>query len=75
MAVEHEVILKNAALATSLGKPAITGKAKRDPRSMEPEEAERFLPTAAETPHHALFFIALRAGLREGRFWPCAGRT
>jgi len=66
MAVEDELIPKNPALASSLGKRAITGKAKREPRSMEPEEAEAFLRAAAETLYHALFFIALRAGLREG---------
>ena len=32
---------------------------------MEPEEAERFLKAAAEGPYHALFFIALRSGIRE----------
>jgi integrase len=73
-AVEDELIPKNPALATSLGKRAITGKAKREPRSMEPEEAEAFLQAAAQTPYHVLFFIALRAGLREGEIlglrWP-----
>ena len=66
MAVEDELIPKNPALASALGKRAISGKAKREPKSMEPEEAERFLKAAAEGPYHALFFIALRAGLREG---------
>jgi integrase len=66
MAVEDELIPKNPALASSLGKRAINGKAKRESRSMEPEEAEAFLRAAEETPYHALFFIALRAGLREG---------
>ena len=50
MAVEDGLIPKNPALASSLGKRAITGKAKREPRSMEPEEAEAFLRAAAEGP-------------------------
>lgn len=66
MAVEDGLIPKNPALASSLGKRAITGKVKRESRSMEPEEAEAFLRAAAEGQYHALFFIALRAGLREG---------
>jgi len=66
MAVEEDIIPKNPALASALGKRAIKGKARREPKSMEPEEAEGFLKAAAEGPYHALFFIALRAGLREG---------
>lgn len=46
MAVEDKLIPMNPALATSLGKRAITGKAKREAKSMEREEAEAFLQAA-----------------------------
>jgi integrase len=66
-AVEEKLISENP--AKGLGRKAITSnEAKREARSMEPEEATRFLNAAIEVcpDYFPLFLIALRAGLRQG---------
>jgi integrase len=68
LAVDENLLPSNPAFAKGgLGTRAITSnKEKREPQSIEPEEADRFLQAASEDPYLALFFIALRAGLRQG---------
>jgi integrase len=61
-AVRDKLLAENPAKGLGI----TSNKANRVARSMEPDEAARFLAAASEGEYYPLFFVALRAGLRQG---------